>query len=351
LYSLPAEVSWAPDVFGRVRNTVRQGQYNAQALAADVENVRLLQQSLLAQTFFELRGQDGLVAVLDDTVRANQEIVNLTAASYQLGISNEAELVQARLTLQTARVQATNAGIARAQFEHAIATLTGVPASSFSLPRRALQSKPPAIPVGTPSQLLERRPDIAAAERAMASANAGIGVGYAAYFPVLTLTGTAGFASNGLATLLTWPSRVWAVGTTLAQTLFDGGLRRATIDHATATYLGTVAAYRQTVLTAFQQVEDQLATLRILETAIEEQRTAVQLAERSFELERVRYQTGLDPYVTLMTQQTALLEARQTLIAMEVQQMTAAVLLIQYLGGGWHSADLPTPDEVTRVRP
>ncbi|NVB80544.1 MAG: efflux transporter outer membrane subunit [Kofleriaceae bacterium] len=351
VYSLPADVSWAPDLFGRVRNTVHQNQYTAQARAADVENVRLLQQSTLAQTFFELRGQDSLIEVLQETVKANEEIVNLTQASYRLGISNEAEVLQAQLTLQNARVQATNAGVARAQFENAIATLIGAPASSFSLPRRPLQASPPAIPHSTPSQLLERRPDIAAAERAMAAANAAIGVGQAAYFPVLTLTGNAGFSSNMLSTLLSWPSRVWALGGTLAETIFDGGLRRANVDIAVANYRSTVAAYRQTVLTAFQQVEDQLAALAILAVVIEEQRVAVEVAEKGFEVERARYATGLDPYVTLMTQQTLLLAARQTLITLEVQRMTASVLLVQALGGGWSTIDLPSPAEVTTVRP
>ncbi len=350
-YSLPGEASWAPDLFGRVRNTVRQRQYNAQVQAANVENTRLLQQALLVQTLFELRGQDALATVLNDTVAANAEIVRLTEASYKLGISSEAEVLQARLTLQTARVQATNVGIARAQLEHAIATLVGEPASSFSLPHRELVANPPVIPIGTPSQLLERRPDIAAAERAMAAANATIGIGYAAYFPLLTLTANLGVASRSIETLLSWPSRVWALGANISQLVFDGGQRRAVIDEAIATYDAAIAAYRQTVLTAFQQVEDQLAQLRVLAIAIEQQKEAVQIAERSFEVERARYQTGLDPYVTLMTQQTALLEARQTLITLQVQQMTAAVLLIQSLGGGWTTADLPSTDEVTRVRP
>lgn len=350
-YSLPAEVSWVPDLFGRVRNTVRQNQYNTQALAADVENVRLLQQSTLAQTFFELRGQDALIDVLEQMVKTNEEIVKLTTASYRLGISPETDVLQAQLTLQNARVQATNAGIARAQLEHAIATLIGTPASGFSLPRRPLLAAPPVIPLSTPSELLERRPDIAAAERAMAAANAAIGIGRAAYFPVLSLSGDAGFASSTLSTLLSWPSRVWAVGGTLAQTIFDGGLRRATVEQAVAQYRGTVAAYRQTVLTAFQQVEDQLAALHTLDRAIAEQRTAVALAERGFEVERARYATGIDPYVTLMTQQTLLLEARQTLITLEVQRMTASVLLVQALGGGWSTAELPSPGEVTAVRP
>jgi NodT family efflux transporter outer membrane factor (OMF) lipoprotein len=342
-YSLPAEASWVPDLFGRVRRTVHQRQYDAQAQAADLENTRLLEQSALAQTYFELRGQDALIELLQQTVAADQQIVGLTRSSFQLGIASEADVLQAQLTLQTAIVQQTNAGVARAQFEHAIATLLGIPASSFSLPRRSLRAVPPVIPVGTPSQLLERRPDIAAAERTMAAANESIGIAHAAYFPVLTLTGQAGFASSALSSLLSWPSRVWALGANLSETIFDGGLRGANIDLAIAQYDAAIAVYRQTVLTAFQQVEDELAALHILGDALDQQRTAVQMAERSFEVEKARYANGLDPYVTLMTQQIALLSARQTLLTLEIQQMTAAVLLIQALGGGWSTAELPSP--------
>ncbi|MBX3160683.1 MAG: efflux transporter outer membrane subunit [Deltaproteobacteria bacterium] len=350
VYTLPVEATWAPDLFGRVRNQVKQAQYTAQARAADLANVRLLQEAMLAQTLFELRGQDAQITVLEETVAANEEIVELTRASYLLGIATESEVLQARLTLQTSRVQLTNAALARAQFEHAIATLIGVPASGFSLARRQPSARLPTIPPGAPSQLLERRPDVASAERQMAAANAAIGIGYAAYFPQLTLTGDAGFSSTTLAKLLAWPSRFWAVGGTLTQVLFDGGLRRATIDQARAAYDATVAAYRQTVLTAIQQVEDQLAAQRILAVVVEQQRIAVQVAHESFVLERARYVTGIDPYVVLMTQQTALLAARQALIALETQQLTAAVLLIQDLGGGWRATDLPSPTQVIQAR-
>jgi NodT family efflux transporter outer membrane factor (OMF) lipoprotein len=341
-YSLPAEATWAPDLFGRVRRTVAQRKYQAQALAADLENTRLLEQATLAETYFQLRGQDSLITVLEDTVKADEEIVDLTTKSYQLGITSEADVLQAQVTLQTARVQATDAGIARAQFEHAIATLLGVPATSFSLEHRVLRANPPAVPTGTPSQLLERRPDIAAAERSMAAANEAIGIGYAAYFPVLTLTGEAGFASTVLDTLLSWPNRVWALGANLSQTVIDGGLRRANIDLAYAQYDASIATYRQTVLTAVQQVEDQLAALRILVDALEQQRVAVTMAERSLAVERARYASGIDPYVTLMSSQIALLAARETLLTLEIEQMTASVILIQALGGGWNASELPS---------
>ena len=351
IYTLPAEATWAPDLFGRVRRTVRQRQYAAQQAAADVENTRLLEQSALAQTYFELRGQDAQIELLAATVKADQAIVNLTRSSYQLGISAEADVLQAQVTLQNAIVQQTQAGIARAQFEHAIATLLGVPPASFSLPRRPLQGHPPAIPYVTPSQLLERRPDIAAAERAMASANEAIGLAYAAYYPVLNLTADAGFTSTTLSKLLSWPSRFWSLGASLTETLIDGGLRRANVEQAIAQWDASIAAYRQTVLIAFQQVEDELAALRILADAIEQERTAVAMAQRSLEVERARYATGLDPYVTLMTQQIALLAAQQNLITLEIQQMTASVVLIQALGGGWSTAQLPTAGAAANVHP
>jgi NodT family efflux transporter outer membrane factor (OMF) lipoprotein len=351
IYTLPAEATWAPDLFGRVRRTVRQRQYAAQQAAADVENTRLLEQSALAQTYFELRGQDAQIELLAATVKADQEIVNLTRSSYQLGISAEADVLQAQVTLQNAIVQQTQAAIARAQLEHAIATLLGVPASSFSLPPRPLRAHPPAIPYVTPSQLLERRPDIAAAERAMASANEAIGLAYAAYYPVLDLTADAGFTSTTLSKLLSWPSRFWSLGATLTETIIDGGLRRANVEQAIAQWDASIAAYRQTVLTAFQQVEDELAALRILGDAIEQQRTGVAMAQRSFEVERARYATGLDPYVTLMTQQIALLTAQQNLITLEIQQMTASVVLIQALGGGWTTAALPSPGAAANAHP
>jgi NodT family efflux transporter outer membrane factor (OMF) lipoprotein len=351
IYSLPAEATWAPDLFGRVRRTVRQRQYAAQQAAADLENTRLLEQSALAQTYFELRGQDAQIELLAATVKADEQIVNLTRSSYQLGISAEADVLQAQVTLQNAIVQQTQAGIARAQFEHAIATLLGVPASSFSLPRRPLQAHPPAIPYVTPSQLLERRPDIAAAERAMASANEAIGLAYAAYYPVLNLTADAGFTSTTLSKLLSWPSRFWSLGATLTETIIDGGLRRANVEQAIAQWDASIAAYRQIVLTAFQQVEDELAALRILADAIEQERTAVAMAQRSLDVERARYATGLDPYVTLMTQQIALLTAQQNLITLEIQQMTASVVLIQALGGGWTASDLPSPGAASNQHP
>ena len=347
-YSLPLEATWAPDLFGRVRNTVRQAKYNAQVSAADLESQRLLEQATLAQTFFQIRGQDALQQLLDDTVTADAEIAETARARFDTGVDTEIAAVQAAQTLQTARVAATNAAIQRAQFEHAVATLIGVPATAFALPKRARLATAPAIPLGTPSRLLERRPDIAAAERAMAAANAAVGVGYAAYYPDLTLTASVGLQSNALESLFSWPSRVWALGATLAETIFDGGLRSATIDQLYAQYNAAVAAYRQTVLAAFQNVEDQLAATRVLAVEIAEERTNVELAERAFELEKARYESGIDPYIDLMQQQAILLAAKQTLVTLQVQQMTSAVALVEALGGGWDRSALPSPDDVSK---
>jgi len=343
-YSLPLEATWAPDLFGRVRNTVRQAKYNAQVSAADLESQRLLEHATLAQTYFEIRGQDALQRLLDDTVTADAAIAETAQARFDTGVDTEIAAVQAAQTLQTARVAATNAKLQRAQFEHAIATLIGVPATAFAIPTRARLATAPPIPLGTPSRLLERRPDIAAAERAMAAANAAVGVGYAAYYPDLTLTASVGLQSNAIASLFSWPSRVWALGATLAETIFDGGLRSATIDQLVAQYDATVAAYRQTVIAAFQNVEDQLSATRILAFEIDQQRTNVELAERAFELEKTRYELGIDPYINLMQQQGILLAAKQTLVTLQVQQMTSAVALIEALGGGWDKSALPSAD-------
>ncbi|HEX3759847.1 MAG TPA: efflux transporter outer membrane subunit [Kofleriaceae bacterium] len=343
-YSLPIDASWAPDLFGRVRNTVRQARSSAQASAADLAGQELLEQATLAATYFQLRGQDALQELLDATVAADQWIYELARARFETGVDTEVAVVQAEQTLQAARVQATSAGILRAQYEHAIATLIGRPATAFSLARRARLTAPPAIPTGAPSRLLERRPDIAGAERRMAAANATIGIGYAAYYPDLTLSGAGGLASTAISSLLSWPSRFWSVGATVSEMVFDGGLRRANIDQARAAYNASVAAYRQTVLAAFQQVEDALAQTRILGHEIEQQRRTVELAGRAFELEQARYESGIDPYINLMQEQALLLEARQTLVGLEVQHMTSAVALVEALGGGWQRSELSAHD-------
>ena len=347
VYSLPLEASWEPDLWGKVRNTVRQAQYAAQVSAADLENERLTEQASLAQYFFEIRGQDMLQKIFDDTVAADQKSYDLTRALYEAGIDDQISVVEAETTLRTAQAGATNVGIARAQFEHAIAVLIGKAATSFSIPVKPMTVAPPPIPVGVPSELLERRPDVAAAERTMAEANAAIGIAYAAYYPNLTLSAEGGFESSAFHNWLAWPSRFWSVGASIPETIFDAGLRRATVQQYVATYNADLASYRQTVLTAFQQVEDGLAEVRILSKEIEQEQQAVDSARTFLKLEQARYDTGVDPYLDVLIAQTTVLADQQTLNGLQVQQMTYAVALVEALGGGWDRSQLPSPKQVT----
>jgi NodT family efflux transporter outer membrane factor (OMF) lipoprotein len=348
LYSLPLEASWEPDLWGKIRNTVRQAQYAAQVSAADLENERLSEQASLAQYFFEIRGQDQLQKIYDETVAADQKAYDLTRGLYESGIDDQISVVAAETTLRSAQAGATNVGIARAQYEHAIAMLIGKAASGFSIPVKPMTVAPPPIPVGVPSELLERRPDIAAAERTMAEANTAIGIAYAAYYPNLTLSAEGGFESSLLRNWLAWPSRFWSVGTSLSETIFEAGLRRATVQQYTATYNADLAGYRQTVLTAFQQVEDSLAEVRILSKEIQQEQQAVDSAQTFLKLEQARYDTGIDPYIDVLVAQTTVLADQQTLNGLQVQQMTSAVALVQSLGGGWDRSQLPSSQQVTQ---
>jgi NodT family efflux transporter outer membrane factor (OMF) lipoprotein len=347
-FSLPFDASWTPDLWGRVRNTVKGNVAAAQASAADLQNTRLTAQAEVAVDYYQLRSQDALKQLLDATVVAYQKSLELTQALYETGIDDDEAVAQAEVQLQTTQAQATNLGIARAQYEHAIALLLGQPASTFSIAvaPEPLQVDLPGIPVGVPSQLLERRPDVAASERLMAQANAQIGVATSAYYPTLTLSATAGFESNSLSNWLTWPNRFWSVGPSLAETLFDAGLRGATVQQYQAAYYQTVASYRETVLTAFQQVEDNLAALRILAQEIKQQDTAVASAERLLAIATDRYKLGLDPYLDVLTAQTGLLNARQTAATLRMQQLTSGVQLIEALGGGWDVSQLPSSKDV-----
>jgi NodT family efflux transporter outer membrane factor (OMF) lipoprotein len=351
LYSLPVDVSWEADLFGRIRNTIREEQYAAQATAADLENERLIEQASLAQFFFQIRGQDALLALLNQTISDFEKTLEYTRAQYETGVGTQISVVEAQSNLQSAQAAATNVGIARAQYEHAIAVLIGANPSTFSIPIQALNAAPPAVPLGLPSQLLERRPDIAAAERSMAQANAAIGVADAAFYPTLTLGGSAGLSSSSFRHLFDWSSRVWSVGPSVSETIYDGGLRRATVRQFVATYNSDVANYRQTVLTAFQQVEDYLASVRILSQEIQQEQQAVASAQQFVDLELARYQTGIDPYVNVLTAQNTLLGDQQTLTNLRTQAMTSSVQLITALGGGWDSSQLPTPAQVSQTPP
>lgn len=340
-------LSWEPDLWGRIRNTVRAAEYNAQVSAADLENERLTEQTALAMLYFQIRGQDSLEKLLADTIAADKAALEYNRNQFKTGIAGEISVVQAQNTLENAQATATNLGVLRAQFEHAIATLVGKPATSFSMPVKVLGTEPPPIPLGLPSQLLERRPDIAAAERAMAAANAQIGVAYAAYFPSVTLGGEGGLKGTTLANLFNSANRFWSVGPTVSETIIDGGLRNATVHQNVANYNAALATYRQTTLTGFQQVEDFLAQVRILSRQLIQQRAAEKSAQRSLELELNRYRTGIDPYLDVVTAQTILLTDQEAVINVRVQEMTGAVQLIEALGGGWDRSQLPTAWQVS----
>jgi NodT family efflux transporter outer membrane factor (OMF) lipoprotein len=348
LGSLPANISWEPDLWGRVRNTIHEQQYSAQLSAADLENEKLTEQASLAEFFFEIRGQDALQRILNDTVEADKKALELTQAQYDTGIGDRISVVEAQTTLQSVQSQALNLGVARAQFEHAIAVLVGANPSQFSIQVKPLLTNSPPIPIGMPSALLERRPDIAGAERKLAAANAQIGIAYAAYYPTLTLGASGGFESSSWKHLFDWPSRVWSIGPTVSETVYDGGLRRATVNQFITTYNSDVASYRQTVLTAFQQVEDNLAAVRILSQQILKQEQATSSAEEGLKLETSRYETGIDPYIDVVTAQTTLLSNQETLASLHVQEMTASVQLVEALGGGWDRTQLPTPAQVSQ---
>jgi NodT family efflux transporter outer membrane factor (OMF) lipoprotein len=348
-YSMAFDASWVPDFWGKIRNTFLSNAAAAQASAADLENVRLTAQAEVAINYFEIRTQDRLKQLFDQTVAAYRDSLELTRLQFNAGIASDEAVAQAETQLESTEAGDTALGIARAQFEHAIAMLVGQPASTFSLPQAPLEANPPAIPFGLPSQILERRPDVASAERLMAQANAQIGLATAAYYPTVTLSGSAGFSNTSPSDWFTWPSRFWSAGPALAQSLFDAGLRRATVQQFRASYDRSVANYRQTVLTAFQQVEDNLASLRILSQEIRQQDTAVNSAQRNVQLSQQRYQAGIDPYLNVITAQTALLTNQQTAVNLRRDQMTASVQLIEALGGGWDAAQLPSTKDVSHI--
>jgi NodT family efflux transporter outer membrane factor (OMF) lipoprotein len=348
LFSLPLTASWVPDLWGKVRNEVDNARFSAQVSQADLENERLTEQASLATFYFELRGQDALLDLYKQTIDADQKALDLTQASYDLGISDYISVVEAKNTLQNAQAAATNLGVSRAQYQHAIATLIGTSASTFSIEPKPFDAKVPVIPVGLPSQLLERRPDVAAAERTMAAANAEIGVATAAYYPTLTLSAEGGLESSAFSKLFDWSSRFWSVGPSIDETIFDGGLRRATVRQYIATYNADVANYRQIVLTAVQNVEDSLASERILTTQLGQQDVAVKSAQQYVDLEIDRYKAGVDPYVDVTVAQLTLLNDQQAQVTLRTSRMTASVSLIEALGGGWDKSQLASPADVSK---
>jgi NodT family efflux transporter outer membrane factor (OMF) lipoprotein len=339
-YQLPVDVSYEVDAWGRVRHTIEAARAEAQASAADLETLRLSFHAELAFDYFELRSSDAEQKLLDDTVVTYQKALDLTQNRFDGGVAAGAEVAQAKTQLESTKTQDTDLAVRRAQFEHAIAVLIGKSPSEFSLEPKSIVD-PPAIPVGLPSQLLERRPDIAANERRVAEANAQVGIAHAAFFPQILLSAVLGLQGQSITDWLNWPSRFWAVGPSVAQTIFDGGRRRATEQAAQFDYDATVATYRESALDAFQQVEDNLAALRVLEKETETQRAAVAAAERSLQLSTNRYTGGLVTYLEVVTAQGTALTNERVAVDILRRRMDASVLLIKALGGGWDTSKLP----------
>ncbi|HVO91713.1 MAG TPA: efflux transporter outer membrane subunit [Terriglobales bacterium] len=341
LHSLPLDVSWEIDVWGRVRRLVESQSAGAQASAADLETVRLSARAELAQNYFQLRALDTEKRLLDETVASYQKSLELTQNRYAAGVVSRADVLQAETLLKTTQSQAIDIGVQRAQLEHAIALLVGKSPAEITIPPEPLNISPPVIPVGFPSQLLERRPDVAAAERLVTQANALIGVAEAAYFPTVSLTASVGFDSATFSKLISGPSRFWSVGAAVSQTVFDGGLRQAQTEEARAVFESTVAQYRQTVLAGFQEVENNLAALRILESEALVQDEAVKAARQTVAVLTNQYTAGIVNYLDVIVVQTAALNNQRTAISILGNRLIASVLLIKALGGGWIASDLP----------
>jgi NodT family efflux transporter outer membrane factor (OMF) lipoprotein len=340
IFELPLEASYQVDLWGSIRNTIAENRFAAQASAAQLANALLSTQSTLAQDYFQLRVADEQRRILETTVADYQASLHLVRTLVANGVDSEADVASAETQLESAMAAATDVGVARAQYEHAIAVLIGVSPAEFSIPYKHLDQQLPVIPVGVPSDLLERRPDIASAERQVAQSNAQIGVARAAFFPSLTLNAAGGFESLGLSSLFSAPNKFWSVGPSLAQVLFDGGARRAAAAQAHALNDSQVATYRATVLSAFQSVEDNLAALRILSVELGQAHKATVSAKRAVELTIVLFRNGVDSYVQVITEQNAFLSARETELGVQLKQLVSSVTLINDLGGGWTLSQL-----------
>jgi NodT family efflux transporter outer membrane factor (OMF) lipoprotein len=340
-FSASGDVSWELDVWGRIRRSVEANVAGAQASAADLESARLLTQAELAADYFALRGFEDQKKLVDENVEAYEKALELTVKRYRQGVVSGVDVAQAETQLYSTRTQSADLELSRAQTEHAIAVLLGTPPAGFSVPPSTAVRTPPAIPLTLPSELLERRPDIAGAERRVASANAQVGVAEAAFFPTLLLAATGGFEAASIARWFNWPSRFWSLGASLVGTVFDAGKRKAATEQAVAFYDGSVASYRQTVLSAFQDVEDNLAALRLLSEESRFQTNAVAAARRSVTLARNRYEGGITTYLEVVTAQTTDLLNERAAVIIETQRMTASVNLVRALGGGWQASNLP----------
>ena len=345
-FVLPFDFSYELDVWGRVRRTVSASREEAQATAGDLATLNLSLHAELAYDYYELRSADAQKSLLDDTVKTYQDALQLTENRFDGGAAPKSDVAQAQTQLQATMVQDTDVAVQRARFEHAIAILIGKPPASFSLPTSPLNVGPPDISAGLPSQLLERRPDIAAAERRVAEANDQIGIARAAYYPTVILSASAGFEGNSITNWFTWPSRFWAVGPSMLETLFDAGRRRATSTFARANYDATVANYRESTLMAFQQVEDNLVALRILSQEAQQQKEATASAQESLQIFTNRYIGGRDPYLQVLTAQTIALQNERNDVDILRRRMDASVLLVKALGGGWTVSELPKTSEL-----
>ena len=350
-FNLPFNIAWEPDLWGNIRRGVTASAATAQSLAASVGNARLLYQAELAQDYFGLHGNDTEAELLTRTEASYEEYLTLTHNRFSAGIASDLDVAQAEAQLYSVQSQLMDLGVERAALEHGIAILTGKAPAELTIPPVTLTTTPPPVPVGVPSELLERRPDIAGAERQVAAANEQIGIAMAAFYPNLSLTGSAGVESSSLAKWFTWPSRFWSVGPQLAQTLFDAGRRRGVVAEQRAAYDATVAAYRETVLTAMQQVEDNLAALRILAGEADKVQQTVQAARRALEISSAQYRSGTAGYLTVITSQATLLSADVTAVTLLTRRLTASVLLIEALGGGWNASQLPAKRDVMAPPP
>ena len=346
IFDLPVNASYTADVWGAIHRAVNASADSAQALDAALENVRLLYQSELAADYFTLHGLDGDFDLLEQTVQSYQEYLTLTRARFAGGVASDSDVSEAETQLYTTQAQLVDLGVQRTQAEHAIAVLTGKPPRELELPHYGIQGNPPVIPVGVPSTLLERRPDIADAERQAAAANEQIGIAQSAFYPTLSLAATAGLQSTNILNWITWPARFWTVGPQLAQILFDAGKRTAQVAQAQAAYDATAAAYRQSVLTAFQQVEDNLSALRVLEQEAVVTDDAVRSAKRSVDVTTAQYKGGTVNYLSVIQVQTIALADQRSAIDLKTRRMVASVGLIQALGGSWDNTRLPTRRDV-----
>jgi NodT family efflux transporter outer membrane factor (OMF) lipoprotein len=351
LYDLPVEATYMVDVWGSVRRNVEANTATAQASFANLENARLSYQATLAQDYFSLHGLDAQEELLQTTVTAYQKFLDLTTNQYNSGIASQAAVAAAKTQLDTTKAQLIGVGVQRAVYGDAIATLIGKPAPDFSLKKVSLTGTPPAIPVGMPSTLLERRPDIAQAERQVASANASIGVAVAAYYPQLTLSASSGLEAIQLSQLFSGPSFLWSVGPAIAQTIFDAGKTHGQVQEAQANYDSTVANYREVVLTAFQQVEDDLSGLQILKNEAAAEDQAVAAAKQSVDISINEYKAGTADYLTVITAQAIALSDELTAVTIRTSRMTTSVLLVEALGGGWDVSQLPNKHGVSDVPP